>query len=83
MSALALLIEKYLAARTEHAEELYVDVAKKAKSEIKEKDAAWERAKKVFAKLEGQSTRDGKEAIWPDRRDAGNANARTDGDAGR
>lgn len=50
-------IEKYLAARGEHAEELYTAVAKEAKAELKTKSAAWERAKKVFEKLETQSVK--------------------------
>lgn len=50
-------IEKYLQARQAHAEELYAGVAKEARADTKAKNAAWERAKKVFDKLEAQSTK--------------------------
>lgn len=51
----AVVIDKYLETRAAHAEELYIDVTKKAKAQSKEKSAAWERAKKVFEKLEKES----------------------------
>lgn len=54
-SADAKLIDDYLVAREGHAEELYKKVAKAARLDRKEREASWERAKKVFGKLEAQS----------------------------
>jgi hypothetical protein len=49
------LIDDYLVARAGHAEKLHKDVAKAARLDRKQREEAWERAKKVFDKLESQS----------------------------
>lgn len=50
----AKLLDEYLVSREGHAEELYKSVAKEARLDRKKREASWERAKKVFGKLEGQ-----------------------------
>ena len=51
------LIDQYLQNRTTHAEELYTDMAKLARQEMKDKNAGWNRAREVFDKLEAQETK--------------------------
>lgn len=48
------VIESYFDKRLAHTENLYRDVAKKARADLKVRTAAWERQKQIFAKLEGQ-----------------------------
>jgi uncharacterized protein YqgQ len=51
------LVDDYFKKRTAHAELLYADVAKLSRHELKEKNAAWNRAREVFDKLEAQETK--------------------------
>ncbi len=48
------VMESYFDNRLAHAETMYRDVAKKARADLKVRTAAWEKQKKIFAKLEGQ-----------------------------
>lgn len=48
------VIQSYFDKRLAHAETMYRDVAKKARADLKVRTAAWEKQKKIFAKLEGQ-----------------------------
>ena len=46
------IIDDYLEARKKHAEELYKKIVLEARAEMKVRNESWERAKKVFSKLE-------------------------------
>ena len=69
-AAQELNIDLYLNKRTAHAERIYVDVAKLAKQDMRNRDKAWDKMKEIFSKAEGEGLKFNDYVLKNDRKNA-------------